>query len=81
MAEKLGSKVLTRPSFSRDWGITRITFLAVLASKIGLEAAAAEWPEGTQFVIGAVDDEVDDHGYIVPGVGDIGDRLYGTNLQ
>lgn len=38
------------------------------------------WPEGTEFVIGAVDEGLDEKGYVVPGVGDIGDRLFGTVL-
>lgn len=32
-------------------------------------------------VVGAVDDELDAKGYVKPGLGDIGDRLYGTSLQ
>jgi uracil phosphoribosyltransferase len=37
--------------------------------------------DGTDFTIGAVDETLDDKGFIQPGVGDIGDRLYGTNLN
>ena len=64
----------------RDWGIERVSFISLLASKAGLERVASVWPEGTDFYIGAVDDGLDDHGYVQPGVGDIGDRLYGTEL-
>jgi len=39
---------------------------------------ANTWPEGTDFLVGAVDEEIDEKGYIVPGLGDIGDRLYRT---
>jgi uracil phosphoribosyltransferase len=53
----------------------------MLTSKEGLEHAAKAWPEGTNFVIGAVDSSLDATGYIVPGVGDIGDRLFGTGLS
>jgi len=64
----------------KDWGVEHITFVSILASKAGLERVANVWSEGTDILVGAVDDEVDDHGYIVPGVGDIGDRLFGTQI-
>jgi uracil phosphoribosyltransferase len=64
----------------REWGVEKITFVALLASKQGLARAAGEWPEGTEFFVGAVDDVVNAKGYIEPGIGDIGDRLFGTNL-
>ncbi|KAL3250952.1 PRTase-like protein [Aspergillus welwitschiae] len=65
-------------SILKDWGIEKVTFLSVLSTPVGLEHAAAVWPEGSRFVVGAVDPEVDAKGYVQPGVGDIGDRLYGT---
>ncbi|OKL63360.1 putative uracil phosphoribosyltransferase urg2 [Talaromyces atroroseus] len=65
----------------RDWGVEHITFVSMLTSQQGLEHAAKAWPEGTEFVIGAVDSSLDEAGYILPGVGDIGDRLFGTGLS
>ncbi|GAB7349922.1 hypothetical protein MBLNU459_g0625t1 [Dothideomycetes sp. NU459] len=65
----------------RDWGIKQITFLSILASAPGLRRIANEWSESTKFVVGAVDEELDSHGYVKPGLGDIGDRLFGTALQ
>ncbi|KAL1873753.1 hypothetical protein Plec18167_006271 [Paecilomyces lecythidis] len=62
----------------RDWGVEHITFVSILASKTGIERAAAVWPEGTNFVVGAIDEGIDEQGFIVPGIGDIGDRLFGT---
>lgn len=53
----------------------------MLSSQPGLEAVAKVWPEGTDFVIGAIDPSLDAQGYIVPGIGDIGDRLFGTGLS
>lgn len=64
--------------FLRDWGIENITFLCLVASKTGLESAAAIWPENTRIFVGAVDDGLDSEGYVKPGLGDIGDRLFGT---
>lgn len=53
----------------------------MLTSQQGIEHAAKAWPEGTDFVIGVVDPKLDSAGYIEPGVGDIGDRLFGTGLS
>lgn len=41
---------------------------------------ASVWSEGTEVYVGAIDKEVDDKGYVKPGLGDIGDRLFGTSL-
>ncbi|KIW15820.1 uracil phosphoribosyltransferase [Exophiala spinifera] len=64
----------------RDWGLTKITMVSVLASEKGLSRVRSIWPEGVKVVVGATDGELDHHGYVKPGVGDIGDRLYGTQL-
>ncbi|KAF7184884.1 hypothetical protein CNMCM7691_008002 [Aspergillus felis] len=50
--------------------------LSVLGSKPGLRRAAECWPEGVELWVGAVDEQCDERGMIVPGVGDIGDRLF-----
>jgi len=71
-----GSAVI---SILRDWGIEHITFVSILSSAAGLQNISKVWPEGTDFVVGSVDPSLDDEGYIVPGIGDIGDRLFGTS--
>jgi len=65
--------------------------LAVIASPVGLREIAKIFPRGTDVFICALDDEImkDDfigpglnaHGYIVPGLGDAGDRAYGTPMK
>ncbi|OQU93571.1 hypothetical protein CLAIMM_00059 [Cladophialophora immunda] len=65
----------------KDWGVEKITFVSILASNPGLDKAASSWPEGTNLVVGAVDSDLDNAGYVQPGIGDIGDRLFGTNLD
>lgn len=62
----------------RDWGLEKATFVSLLGSKDGLSRVSSLWPEGLELVVGKVDDELDNKGYVKPGVGDIGDRLYGT---
>lgn len=62
----------------REWGVQKVIVLNVITASEGLARAAEEWPEGTEFWVGAVDKELTDKGMIKPGVGDIGDRLFGT---
>ncbi|KAL2675772.1 hypothetical protein Neosp_011963 [[Neocosmospora] mangrovei] len=51
---------------------------AISILRPGLEKAANVWPENTRFFVGAVDEELDSKGYVKPGLGDIGDSLFGT---
>jgi uracil phosphoribosyltransferase len=61
----------------KDMGATRIKFVCLLAAPEGLKVFAEAHPEVPIFTA-AVDRELNDHGYIMPGLGDAGDRLYGT---
>jgi uracil phosphoribosyltransferase len=54
-----------------------IKMLCLLAAPEGIEAFHAVHPEVAIFAA-AVDEQLNDHGYIMPGIGDAGDRLYGT---
>lgn len=54
-----------------------IKFLCLLAAPEGLKHFHEQHPE-VQIYTAAVDECLDEHGYIVPGLGDAGDRLYGT---
>jgi uracil phosphoribosyltransferase len=58
-------------------GATDIRFVCLLAAPEGLAAFHLEHPEVPVFTC-AIDRGLDDHGYIRPGLGDAGDRLYGT---
>jgi uracil phosphoribosyltransferase len=55
----------------------RVTLLSVVAAPEGLQRLAAEHPR-LDVVTAAVDERLNDAAYIVPGLGDFGDRLYGT---
>jgi uracil phosphoribosyltransferase len=58
-------------------GATDITALCVVVAPEGAARMAADHPD-VQIVAGALDDGLNDHFYIVPGLGDMGDRLFGT---
>jgi uracil phosphoribosyltransferase len=55
----------------------RVTLLSVVAAPEGLERLAAEYP-ALEVVTASVDERLNDEAYIVPGLGDFGDRLFGT---
>jgi uracil phosphoribosyltransferase len=54
-----------------------IKFVCLIASPEGVELLSGEHPDIPIFTA-AIDEKLDDHGYIVPGLGDAGDRIYGT---
>lgn len=58
-------------------GITSIRFLCLIAAPEGLKALQEAEPDVDIFV-GALDRELNSNGYILPGLGDAGDRIYGT---
>ena len=61
----------------RDRGARDIRFVCLLAAPEGIERFRAVHPDVPVFTA-AIDDYLNEHGYIVPGLGDAGDRLYGT---
>jgi uracil phosphoribosyltransferase len=58
-------------------GAQSIRLIAIIAAPEGIERLQAEHPDVT-IVVAAIDRELNDRGYILPGLGDAGDRLYGT---
>ncbi len=55
-----------------------IMFLNLICAPEGLRALIKEYPQ-VQVVTGAIDDRLNEDRFIVPGLGDYGDRYYGTN--
>lgn len=58
-------------------GVTSIKFLCIVAAPEGLRALITAHPD-VQIYCAALDDGLNDHDYIVPGLGDAGDRIFGT---
>ncbi len=58
-------------------GIERITVVSILAAPEGLDALHAAHPD-VEIYTAMLDDHLNEHGYILPGLGDCGDRLFGT---
>jgi len=61
----------------KEWGARRIKFVGIIASPEGVQRLTQAHPDVPIFVA-AVDDHLNEGGYIVPGLGDAGDRQFGT---
>lgn len=61
----------------KDKGVKNIRFMCIIAAPEGVEHMKKEHPD-VDIYIGALDEHLDNHGYIVPGLGDAGDRIFGT---
>ena len=68
---------LTVPIIAVKWGVPKINIITVLASLEGLEAVAKDHPD-VSIILGAIDEDVDANGHLLPGLGDSGDSLFGT---
>jgi uracil phosphoribosyltransferase len=71
-----GSAVATVDILKR-WGVERIKFLGLIAAPEGVERLTKAHPD-VPIHVAAVDDHLNDIGFIVPGLGDAGDRQFGT---
>ncbi len=61
----------------KEKGCKNIHFICIIAAPEGIKRMQQEHPDVDVYV-GALDEKLNDHGYIVPGLGDAGDRIFGT---
>ncbi|MCI8855187.1 MAG: uracil phosphoribosyltransferase [Clostridiaceae bacterium] len=61
----------------KDMGVKNIKLMCLLAAPEGLALVQKEHPD-VEIFVAAIDERLNDHGYIVPGLGDAGDRIFGT---
>jgi uracil phosphoribosyltransferase len=61
----------------KEWGVPQVKLLAIIAARPGIEEVFAQFPE-TQIFVCAIDPELNAKKYIVPGLGDAGDRIFNT---
>jgi uracil phosphoribosyltransferase len=59
------------------WGVNRIKYLCLIAAPEGIALMQKHYPE-VPIYVAAIDEKLNDGGYIIPGLGDAGDRLFGT---
>ena len=72
-----GGSALEAVEMLKKHGCRKLHFLCIIAAPEGIKAFTEAHPD-VDLYIGAVDDHLNDHGYIVPGLGDAGDRIFGT---
>ena len=61
-----------------ETGVTQITVVNILGCPEGIERITSEYPD-VRIVVAKVDERLNEKGYILPGLGDAGDRIYGTD--
>ncbi len=61
----------------KNKGVKKIRFMCIVAAPQGIERMKTEHPD-VDLYVGALDDHLNEDGYIVPGLGDAGDRIFGT---
>ena len=72
-----GNSAVAAVSRLKEEGANNIKFVCLLAAPEGIQAFGEAHPD-VHIITAAIDERLNDHGYIVPGLGDAGDRLYGT---
>jgi uracil phosphoribosyltransferase len=72
-----GNSTAAAVAMVKKAGAQSIRLIAIIAAPEGIERLQAEHPDLT-IVVAAIDRELNDRGYIMPGLGDAGDRIYGT---
>lgn len=72
-----GGSAIAAINFIKQRGAKNIKFVCIIAVPEGVEALRAAHPD-VEIFCGALDEKLNDVGYILPGLGDAGDRLFGT---
>lgn len=72
-----GGSAVAAMTTLREWGVPHIKLLALIAAREGCELVTREFPEA-QIYVCRIDPELNEHKFIVPGLGDAGDRLFNT---
>ena len=61
----------------REWGVPQVKVLSLIAAQQGVDAVSTQFPEA-QIYVCQIDPELNAHKFIVPGLGDAGDRIFNT---
>ena len=72
-----GGSAVATTSIVKRWGVRKIKFVGLIGAPEGIALMQAAHPE-VPIYLAAVDDHLNEHGYILPGLGDAGDRQFGT---
>jgi uracil phosphoribosyltransferase len=72
-----GGSAVSTTNILKKWGVKKIKFIGLIGAPEGIAAMQKEHPD-VPIYLAAIDDHLNEHGYIVPGLGDAGDRQFGT---
>jgi len=72
-----GGSAVATVDILKNWGVSKIKFVALIAAPEGIEKFHSVHPDVPVY-LAAIDDHLNEIGYIVPGLGDAGDRMFGT---
>lgn len=72
-----GGSAMATIDILKDWGVKSIKYIGILGAPEGIEHLSERHPD-VPIYLGAIDERLNDIGYIVPGLGDAGDRQFGT---
>lgn len=72
-----GGSAAAAITFVKEYGVKNIKLMNILAAPEGIARVQQEHPD-VEIYVAAVDEKLNEHGYIVPGLGDAGDRIFGT---
>jgi len=72
-----GGSAVATVDILKNWGVARIKFVGLIAAPEGIARLHGAHPD-VPIHLAAIDDHLNEHGYIVPGLGDAGDRQFGT---
>lgn len=72
-----GGSAVAAIGFLKEVGVTHIKLMDIIAAPEGVKAVQDVHPD-VDIYVAALDDHLNEHGYIVPGLGDAGDRIFGT---
>lgn len=72
-----GGTAIAAMQFIKERGFKNIKFLCLIASPEGVKKVSEAHPD-IDIYTASLDDHLNDHGYIIPGLGDAGDRIFGT---
>ncbi len=72
-----GGSAAATVTILKDWGVKNIRYIGLLGAPEGIQHLSEQHPDVPIF-LGAIDERLNEIGYIVPGLGDAGDRQFGT---
>jgi len=72
-----GGSAVATADILKHWGVKKIKFVGLIGAPEGIKNMQEHHPD-VPIYLAAIDDHLNEHGYIVPGLGDAGDRQFGT---